>query len=57
MIFGKISETVEENVLYVRNHVYLAKYYYDRTLKTSDISTVQQTNNDPVFDTNTRAIK
>ena len=50
-------ERLEENVLYVRNQVYLRKYHYSRILKTSDFSKVQRTTNYPVFDITTRTIK
>ena len=37
-IFFKISETFEENVHYLINHVYLGKYKYSRILKTRVMS-------------------
>ena len=56
-IFGKISESLEENVHYLINHVYLGKYKYSRILKTSDVSTIKQTDQDPDFDITTKAVK
>ena len=56
-IFGRISETLEENVHYLINHVYLGKYKYSRILKTSDVSTLKRTDDDPDFDITTRAIE
>ena len=40
-IFGKIAETLEENVHYVINHVYLGEYKYSIILKTGDVSTIK----------------
>ena len=56
-IFGKISETLEENVHYLINHVYLGKYKYSRILKTSDLSTIKRNGEDPDFDITARAIE
>ena len=56
-ILGKISETLEENVHYLINHVYLGEYKYSRILKTSDASTIKRTDEDPDFDVTTTAIE
>ena len=56
-IFDKISETLDENVHYLINHVYLGKYRYSRILKTSDVSTIKRTDEDPDFDITTKAIE
>ena len=56
-IFGKISETLEENVHYVINHVYLGKYKYSIILKTGDVSTIKWTDKDPDFVITPRAIR
>ena len=56
-IFGKISKSLEENVHYLINHVYLGKYKYSRILKTSDVSTLKRTDEDPDFNITTRAIE
>ena len=56
-IFGKISETLEENVHYLINHVYLNKCKYSRILKTSDFSTIKRTDEDPDFEITTTAIE
>ena len=56
-LLNKISETLEENVHYLINHVYLGKYKYSRVLKTSGVSTLKRTDDDPDFDITTRAIE
>ena len=56
-IFGNISETLEENVHYLINHLYLGKYKYCRILKTCDVLTIKQTDEDPDFDITTSAIE
>ena len=56
-IFGKISKTLEENVHYLTNHVYLGKYKYSRILKTSGVSTIKRTDENLDFDITTGAIE
>ena len=56
-IFSKIPETLQENVHYLINHVYLDKYKYSRILKTSEVSTIKRTDEDLDFDITTRAME
>ena len=56
-IFGKVSETLKENVHYLINHVYLDKYKYNRILKPSDVSKIKRTDEDPDYAITTRAIE
>ena len=54
--YEKISETLEENVLYAIN-VYLGKYRYNIKLKTNDVSTVKQADEKLDFDISNNTIE
>ena len=55
-IFGDAAQSLEENIVYFLRHVYLGKFKTKRVLKTSDVSVLQKTNEEPAFDIKQRSI-